>query len=576
MSIFFKRKFTVKYFFKIVVLFTVILLIGQVFFSNILINQIRQIHRSNTNIVMQYSISNSKNTIGRINDAVTYLARDNVVIEYAQIRHAGRRYLTGYEQIRTRTSATIQQTGIEYLLIQNITGSWQDFSSTQFNIDHRLRAEIIASVEARGINDPVNQIIIFDEVSYIYTISPIFSVTPTGIANQVGNVIAVKNINTISNAVNIFEDNLGISIHFHDLNQVLASSSRELNGILIQHLRKQLVNEYNLEEEIIPNQLGVIVSLSNSTFNQHQLAAVMSFLSLAAFSVIMLLFLSTFISKMIVRPIAQVVEETSGLGYNYKNMQINPTGIAHVDQLVMQINLMLIRVDDYSNKNLQQQQNLHQLELRHKETQLWILRTQINHHFLYNSLISIKVLTNKQQYKQIEELVEGVAHILQYATSQDVSVSLFDELEIIKNYVDVKNLITDDEVLLQFDLDDRLLDFQIPKLLLQPLVENVFIHAFGSLQRQAVLNVNVFIEKGDAVIEIKDNGVGIDEALLDGICKGLKEDSDSFYGKIGGISLQNIHKRIVVAYGDGYGINILSKVNAGTKVVLRLPFKEVL
>ena len=208
------------------------------------------------------------------------------------------------------------------------------------------------------------------------------------------------------------------------------------------------------------------------------------------------------------------------------------------------------------------------------------LQNQINPHFLYNVLESIRSDAIMAGVPEIGKITEALAVFFRYTTSKMESLStLQEELNNVENYFLIQKYRFDDKLELKIKLprdDEEILKTRIPKLTLQPIVENAIKH--GLEPKVSGGTIVIDIEHSDTVLylSVVDDGIGIEEARL--VCLNEKlsrmdaNDSSANEGGKGGIALINVNSRIRLLMGDEYGIHILSTPRIGTEVCLILPY----
>jgi len=210
-----------------------------------------------------------------------------------------------------------------------------------------------------------------------------------------------------------------------------------------------------------------------------------------------------------------------------------------------------------------------QLERTLQETQLKVLQSQVNPHFLFNTLNTISRLAYLEGAEQTQEVTYALSKILRYSLRNiDQLVSLTEELEHARNYLNIqqsrfRNKIQYEQSLL-FNVDA----IKIPILCVQPIIENAILHGFES-QGKVAIKLCCFSMNDNVVIEICDNGVGISQEKLSSI---LSDEKTKSNGHTTGIGIKNVHKRIQHYFGEGYGITAIeSRKGAGTKVQITIP-----
>lgn len=212
-----------------------------------------------------------------------------------------------------------------------------------------------------------------------------------------------------------------------------------------------------------------------------------------------------------------------------------------------------------------------------KNAQLHSLHSQINSHFLYNALESIRMHAEVERQPVIAEALVSLGSLLRYSMQwQGDTVSLGDELANIQSYIRFINFMEGSSFELRADLPNEVLRYPIPKMCMQPIVENAVHHAAppgGSV----VIEINVTVEKNlMLLIEICDNGVGISTQILSNLQMVLEDESDTpIVASRNGLGLENVHKRLQLHYGKGSGLSIDSIPGAFTCVTIRLPWEQI-
>lgn len=211
-----------------------------------------------------------------------------------------------------------------------------------------------------------------------------------------------------------------------------------------------------------------------------------------------------------------------------------------------------------------------------KNAQLHSLHSQINSHFLYNALESIRMHAEVQRQPAIADALVSLGSLLRYSMQwRGDTVSLGDELANIQSYISFINFMENSSFELRADLPPEVLRHPIPKMCMQPIVENAVHHAAppgGSV----AIEISVTVESDlMLVIEIRDNGMGMDIETLNRLKMALEDDSDSpIVASRNGLGLENVHKRLQLHYGKGSGLSIDSVPGAYTCVTIRLPWEQ--
>lgn len=201
-----------------------------------------------------------------------------------------------------------------------------------------------------------------------------------------------------------------------------------------------------------------------------------------------------------------------------------------------------------------------------KETEFRALQAQINPHFLYNTLESINWMAKVNRQTQISEMVEALGLLFRSSVSlKKPLLTLAEEIQIVRSYITIQRIRFEERLSFTMDVPDKFMNASIPKLTLQPLLENAIQYALESMIGICEIRV-VALEAGDEVqIIVEDNGPGMPEDTLDL----LKDGSLKTRGN--GIGLLNIDDRIRLSFGEGFGLRIQSEQGKGTRIIVRLP-----
>ncbi|WP_390301216.1 sensor histidine kinase [Virgibacillus sediminis] len=216
----------------------------------------------------------------------------------------------------------------------------------------------------------------------------------------------------------------------------------------------------------------------------------------------------------------------------------------------------------------------YQLEIRKNKAQFLALQSQINPHFLYNTLGTINSIALVENVPLIAKITKSLSEMFRYNSLQDKeSVLLKEELSHIQNYLQVQLIRFDGMIKEETKIEKAILECKTIKFMLQPIIENCFEHAFKDIEGQGVIRI-VGYRKGETVIiTVEDNGPGIKTERLNEMNELFKEASPSIEKEqSNGIGLLNINTRIKLAFGEEYGLSFHSLQPRGLRVKITLPF----
>lgn len=202
----------------------------------------------------------------------------------------------------------------------------------------------------------------------------------------------------------------------------------------------------------------------------------------------------------------------------------------------------------------------YRVHLQERKAQLLALQAQINPHFLYNTLECINWMAFRHGAEDISQAVTALARYFRLTLSEGKNVvSIADEIELAKTYLAIQNIRFESKIQTQIEAPEELKEYAIPKLILQPFVENAVIHGIlKKPQRAGKITIVAQIEQEDIHILVSDDGIGIPDRLLEEITQSV--DRKDHYG------IYNVRERIHLYYGEGYGVVISSREEAGTTV----------
>ena len=235
-----------------------------------------------------------------------------------------------------------------------------------------------------------------------------------------------------------------------------------------------------------------------------------------------------------------------------------------IGQLVFNYNAMVGRINQLIEEQTETAEKLKVSEVR-------ALQAQINPHFLYNMLDMINWLAQSGKQREVSLAVQTLSKFYKLTLSKkNITTSIREELRHVELYVKLQNMRYEDTISFLIDVPDEILDFEIPKLILQPIVENSIQHGiFEKDSKKGTIVIMAWMDGADIIFVVSDDGVGILPEKLPFILDGTYED-----GKGSNIGIYNTHLRLQLLYGREYGLCYESTPGRGTEVQVRLPAVE--
>lgn len=216
-------------------------------------------------------------------------------------------------------------------------------------------------------------------------------------------------------------------------------------------------------------------------------------------------------------------------------------------------------------------------QLMKKQAELDALQSQINPHFLYNTLEAIRGQASEYGLQDIEMMTRSLSKLFRYSISNhNTLVTLKEELDNVDNYLYIQHLRFNNKFTKVSRIDKDALDYMVPKLIIQPIVENAIYHGLEMKIGQGQIVISAYITETRLIINIHDDGLGINEDNLRKLNATLSEGNTQIkpHTKGSSIGLRNVNARIRLTFGESYGLNVYSTESVGTDVQLKLPLTK--
>lgn len=321
---------------------------------------------------------------------------------------------------------------------------------------------------------------------------------------------------------------------------------------LITNLIQKYMNEYIYDE------VNSLYTLQQEINSRVILAVVVSAVSGAILLALLLVF-SKKITRSIVNPINQLCKKVEMVGSGDFLMTPINTRNTEIQTLDDGFNEMARRIDILLERVKSDQYTL-------RKTEMELLQAQINPHFLYNTFDSIIWLAETHKYEQVVKMTTNLSTFFRNSLSKGKDIiTLAIEKQQVESYLKIQQIRYCDILDYVIDIPSSLLEFTIPKLTLQPLVENALYHGVKNKRGGGKITITAAAQNGEIFISVHDNGAGMSAEQLESLKNGVYTDRHT------GLGLVNVHKRLQLYYGECGGIDIESVLNEGTTVTVRLP-----
>lgn len=208
-------------------------------------------------------------------------------------------------------------------------------------------------------------------------------------------------------------------------------------------------------------------------------------------------------------------------------------------------------------------------EKQRRRTELALLQAQINPHFLYNTLDTIIWLIESGEISDAVSMVSALSNFFRFSLSRGKNViTLAEEEQHIRSYLEIQKMRYRDLMEYEIDIPDRLKFYMLPKLTLQPLVENALYHGIKNRRRKGYIRVTSRTQSECIILEVADDGAGMAQERLEEVRASLEVETGTE-----GFGLRAVHRRIRILFGSEYGLSIESMPDVGTRVIVRIPMQ---
>jgi two-component system sensor histidine kinase YesM len=355
-------------------------------------------------------------------------------------------------------------------------------------------------------------------------------------------------------------------IRREDLQKLLLETGDAGSGGMLCELdgRRYLLSYYTLDSPWTFNgQRLTVLSFSDYqriSENLSRLSRTINF-RMAIFIVILIAIIGV-ISYSIAKPIRLLDKRVKHFTQTRGISIFNTSRTDEIGDLTRTFQDMEVRINDLFEKLRQES------EIR-EQYRFQVLRAQINPHFLFNTLNTIRWMAAIRKADNIVDTINALSRILDYSMSRSGDMAaLGDELSMIRSYAHIQNYRYAEDWELKIEIEDELLNFRIVRFILQPVVENAFIHAFRNRSGKKIVHITGQKEPDCLKLFVRDNGVGMDREKLNELREGLNQEDQ---GGNRGIGIVSVHRRIRAGNGGDFGLDFESAPGEGTLVIFNLP-----
>lgn len=303
--------------------------------------------------------------------------------------------------------------------------------------------------------------------------------------------------------------------------------------------------------------------IPDSYLNEESVNIRNSILVMALVSILLSLGLTLSITRSIGSPLKKLVKSMNEFAKGNLNAVMHDPHSDELAQLSLRFNVMVEQI-----RELVYERELAGRQKREAEIQM--LQAQINPHFLFNTLNSLKWTAALSQVTSVSDGIGALAELLRSTiVNKNEYITLQEEMANLRNYVIIQRMRYGDSFEVEYRVDEEIQSSMVLKLLIQPILENAIIHGLEGMETDGRIVISAWIESSKLMIRVADNGGGMTEAQVAQLLSG--DGAASSHKRLSNIGFSNVQERIMLHYGSGYGMIVESEPGQGTAVTLILP-----
>jgi two-component system sensor histidine kinase YesM len=282
--------------------------------------------------------------------------------------------------------------------------------------------------------------------------------------------------------------------------------------------------------------------------------------------------LAVLISRNISSPLKLLIREMKQVEMGNFKGSVTVNSFEEINSLVSSFNRMVKRMDELIER-------ITLASISEKNAELQALQSQVNPHFLYNTLDMIYWMLDERENDRLGRVILALSHMFRYSSDWEEAskTTLRQELDQMRHYMTIIENRLQGRVSAEVNVAPEWLDVVLPKMTIQPIIENAVKYGLEPLSHKGDLRVSTKVNEQELWIVIEDNGIGMEEGVLNRLREMLREDTASIHNPASyrknsrGIGLTNVHRRIALMFGDSYGLSIHSIQGEGTTVTIAIP-----
>ena len=365
--------------------------------------------------------------------------------------------------------------------------------------------------------------------------------------------VVLRSMQTIKEYVDKMGNQIAVKHSTAAENEAVLEKIRFATGVVEEDVQNYVIFEVDRTNEQY--------TLMRSSFVRWEIFSIVLIVSAVGFSVLA----AWGLSRSIYTPIKKLHDVTTTITKNDLQALMTSDNVDEITELGMSFNIMIGKIRELLDSKIKEQENLKKAELR-------ALQAQINPHFLYNTLDTIIWMAEAKKNAQVIEIVSALSSFFRISLSKGRDwITIGEEIERTNSYLTIQKMRYQDILDYKIQVDEKVTNYSILKLILQPLVENALYHGIKNKRQGGTIIVRAKPKNESEVqLEVEDNGIGFTPEKLTQLQEELEDDSGDIKLE-SGFGIGNVNKRIRLYYGKQYGISVKSEYHTGTCVTLVIP-----
>lgn len=549
----------IAFFLCVFICFTQIFLIGS-------INESYEFYNYTLKSV-ETNINKSMNRIWKMNESIIY--NDNL-----------QELIRGNYSVRNKTINEINSCfnayrtvdeNLKYVAVSDMNGEYYDFLSNSSGVELSAAAKKILN-NYNG-SEAAGELYFFtlpsdDENNrYFALLTPIYQIGRMQFyyKKQIGKAISIYSQELLLQTVR--------SVSYEIVDKIVIADSDDIIRLTqTQGLADTKIEQETYSDKIVLKYGGM--SLYSKPFDLYagELSRSLIFMLITVLVVLLisLLIINYWFKRYVVADVTEILGVLKDNQSGSAKKRIKVKHHNEFSDIAENINAMLDGIEEYNSNAFYGQQRLYEMEIQLNKMQIYMLKGQVNPHFLYNTLGCIRSLALEEGMDNIVSISEATISLLRYNLKEKGHVTLGRELEECEKYIRIINTRYENIVQFECNIQKEALDAEVLKMIIQPILENSVYHGMFSHDTILHIDIKAYIKDEVLHLSVADDGIGMDEEKLASVNRMIKSDENVSEH----IGLYNVNKRIVMEYGSEYGIDIASQEGQGCIVNIRIPVKK--